>query len=506
MFPLTSSYNFIKRSVVGQCAFQKTKFFIQHFKFQQSTFSSTNRGNFKTATSKDVDFFLSLLGKSRTIQDVDELKVHNTDWLKSHQGKSPLVLRPKTTEEISEILQYCNKEKLAVCPQGGNTGLVGGSIPIYDEIVLSMNLMNEILHFDENTGVLQCQSGCILESLESYANEKNFTVPVDLGAKGSCQIGGNLSTNAGGLRFVKYGSLHGNVLGLKAVCANGEILDCMNTMRKNNTGYDLKHMFIGSEGTLGIITEAAILCYPKSSQTAVAFLGCNTFEQVLKTAQIVRRQLPELLSSLEMLDNEAADTLRDNLKLTVPISKHPFYVLVEISGSDSEYNEKKLNECLNLLMEENHISDGTIATDSTRMKALWSVRERITEALLHEGCGYKYDISLPLKHFYNLVKVMRRRLGTKVTRCVGYGHLGDGNVHFNATTKEFDLEVLNLIEPFIYEWTVQRKGSISAEHGIGYKKTKYLCLNQTDAAIGLMKSLKRLMDPNGILNPYKVLP
>ncbi|CAL1300399.1 unnamed protein product [Larinioides sclopetarius] len=195
-----------------------------------------------------------------------------------------------------------------------------------------MSLMNDVLHFDDNTGVLKCQSGCILENLENLVNDKGYTVPVDLGAKGSCQIGGNISTNAGGLRFVRYGSLHGNVLGLKAVLPSGEVLDCMNTMRKNNTGYDLKHLFIGSEGTLGIVTEAAILCYPRSSETAVAFLGCNSFEDVLSCARVIRQKLTGLLSSLEMLDDPAADTLKDNLKINVPISKHPFYVLVEISG------------------------------------------------------------------------------------------------------------------------------------------------------------------------------
>ncbi|GFY61672.1 d-2-hydroxyglutarate dehydrogenase, mitochondrial [Trichonephila inaurata madagascariensis] len=477
-----------------------------YHKIHKSKLSSVARGKFNTLTSKDIEFFSSLLGSSGIIQNVEELDSYNVDWMKSHKGKSSLALRPRTTEEVSEILKYCNKQILAVCPQGGNTGLVGGSIPIFDEIIVSTSLMNKVIHFDDNTGVLQCQSGSILETLENFANEKGYTVPVDLGAKGSCHIGGNISTNAGGLRFIRYGSLHGNILGLKVVLPNGEILDCMNTMRKNNTGYDLKHMFIGSEGTLGIVTEAAILCYPKSTETAVAFLGCNTFQDVLSTAKMVRQMLPELLSSLEMLDNQSADTLRDNLKLTVPIATHPFYVLVEISGTDAQYNEQKLNECLSLLMEKNHISDGTIATEPSRIKAIWSIRERITEALLKEGHGYKYDISLQLSDFYKIVEVMRERLGQKVTRCVAYGHLGDGNLHFNATSRTFDPEVLALIEPFIYEWTSERKGSISAEHGIGYKKRDYLHYNKTNEAINLMKSMKALIDPQGILNPYKVLP
>ncbi|GIY83559.1 d-2-hydroxyglutarate dehydrogenase, mitochondrial [Caerostris extrusa] len=405
-------------------SYKGTEIIPYTYKIHKSTFSTVTRGNYNSLTSKDVNFFSSLLGSSRIIQNVEELEAYNIDWLKSHKGSSSIVLRPKTTDEVSEILKYCNKQKLAVCPQGGNTGLVGGSIPIFDEIVVSMSLMNKIIHFNDTT-----------ETLENFVNEKEFTVPVDLGAKGSCQIGGNISTNAGGLRLIRYGSLHGNVLGLKAVLPNGDILDCMNTMRKNNTGYDLKHLFIGSEGTLGIVTEAAILCYPKSSDTAVAFLGCNSFQDVMNTAKIVRQKLPQLLSSLEMLDDQAADTVRDNLKLSIPISTHPFYVLVEISGSDSSYNEQKLNEYLRFLMEHNYINDGTIATEPSRIKVLWSIRERITEALLQEGCGYKYDISLPLSDFYKIVEVMRERWVKRVTRCVAYGHVGDGNVHFNATTR-----------------------------------------------------------------------
>ncbi|XP_035215514.1 D-2-hydroxyglutarate dehydrogenase, mitochondrial-like isoform X2 [Stegodyphus dumicola] len=486
--------------------FTYKRWLICMYQKQISEFSTNTRASFSTLTAKDIDFFRTFLEPSSIITQPDDLRLYNIDWLKSHTGKSSLVLRPKNTEQVSQILAYCNEKNLAVCPQGGNTGLVGGSIPIFDEIVISMSLMNKVLDFDDNSGTLQCQSGCVLESLENFVNKKNYTVPVDLGAKGSCQIGGNLSTNAGGLRFLRYGSLHGNVLGLKAVLANGKIIDCMNTMRKNNTGYDLKHLFIGSEGTLGIITEAAILCYPKSPETSVAFLGLNSFEQCLSTAKVIQQKLPEVLSSLEMLDDAAADTLRDNLKISPPISKHPFYILVEISGSNQQHNEEKLNDCLTYLMEKNHVSDGTVATEPSRIKTIWEVRERITEALLLEGYGYKYDISLPLDEFYKIVEIMRERLGQKVTRCVAYGHLGDGNLHFNATSRKFDSSILSLIEPFIYEWTSERKGSISAEHGIGFKKSKYLHFNKTTNAISLMKSMKQMMDPKGILNPYKVLP
>lgn len=475
-------------------------------RFTNKTTSNVPRGPYSSLRDADVNFFKSLLSSGGVIEEPDLVEQYNTDWMRSVKGFSSVVLRPQNTDEVSKIMAYCHERNLAVCPQGGNTGLVGGSVPVHDEIILSTSRMNTVEHLDNMTGVLVCQGGCILENLEAYVSDRGFTVPLDLGAKGSCQIGGNVATNAGGLRLVYYGSLHANVLGLEVVLANGEVLSCMNTLRKDNTGYDLKHIFIGSEGTLGIITKVAIMCYPKPSSSAVAFLGCFTFDHVLQAVQIIRKMLPEILTSLEVLDDHAADSVRKNLGLSIPIDCHPFYLLLEVSGSNGSHNEEKLHNCLNTLMEQNVVSDGTLATEPSRMKTIWAVRERITESLVKEGYGYKYDISLPLSKFYEIVEIMRKRLADRVTRCCGYGHLGDGNVHFNVVTPTFNPDVLGIIEPFIYKWVSEQKGSISAEHGIGLKKKKYLHYCKTPAAISLMRSFKQMMDPKGILNPYKLLP
>lgn len=222
---------------------------------------------FSEVNSDDISYFKSIVGENNVIQDEDRLEPVNTDWMNKYKGSSKLFLLPKNTEEVSHIMRYCNSRRLAVVPQGGNTGLVGGSVPVFDEVIVNTSSMNKIISFDKVSGILVCEAGCILENLESFLDNEGFVMPLDLGAKGSCQIGGNVSTNAGGLRLVRYGSLHGNVLGLEVVLANGTVMDMLGTLRKDNTGYDLKHLFIGSEGSLGVVTKVSILTPPKLSAT-----------------------------------------------------------------------------------------------------------------------------------------------------------------------------------------------------------------------------------------------
>lgn len=231
------------------------------------------RGNYATITTDDLKHFESILSADRCITNPSDIAPHNIDFYKTYRGSSQLLLKPRTAHEVSAILQHCNARKLAVCPQGGNTGLVAGTTPVFDEIVLSMQLMDKIEHVDGTAGILVCQSGCILEKLEGYVSERGLRMPIDLGAKGTCQIGGNVSTNAGGLRVLRYGNLHGSVLGVEAVKADGTILDLMSSFKKDNTGYHLKHLFIGSEGTLGVVTKLAIACPTASKSINVALVG-----------------------------------------------------------------------------------------------------------------------------------------------------------------------------------------------------------------------------------------
>ncbi|XP_033894108.1 D-2-hydroxyglutarate dehydrogenase, mitochondrial isoform X1 [Acipenser ruthenus] len=467
--------------------------------------SGVRRLPFATLSQQDRDFFQTLL-PGRALTDPEVLEASNVDWLKSVRGSSELLLRPRTTEEVSQILRYCNARGLAVTPQGGNTGLVGGSVPVFDEIILSTALLNQVLSFDVVSGILTCQAGCVLEALSSFVGEQDFVMPLDLGAKGSCHIGGNVATNAGGLRLLRYGPLRGTVLGLEVVLADGTVLDSQAPLRKDNTGYDLKQLFIGSEGTLGVVTAVSILCPRKPSAVNLAFLGCATFPQVLETFQLCRGMLGEVLSAFEFLDSACMKLVQDHLKLTNPIKESPFYILIETSGSSAAHDEEKLHRFLQEVMTSSLVADGTVATEDSKIKALWALRERITEALTHDGCVYKYDLSLPVQHIYQLVEDMQEHLGTRAKNVVGYGHLGDGNLHLNITSPSHDPALLAAIEPYVYEWTARHHGSISAEHGLGLKKRNYVHFSKPAPALRLMWQIKSLLDPRGILNPYKTLP
>lgn len=315
----------------------------------------------------------------------------------------------------------------------------------------------------------------------------------------------------GGIRYIKYGSLHGSILGLEAVLPNGQILDMMSTLRKDNTGYDLKQLFIGSEGTLGVISRVSILCPIKPSTRMVTLLGVPRFNDIIQIMSTVRKTLSPYLSAFEMMDALTVDAVSTNLGLSIPFTS-PFYVLFELSLSDDcdqDHITSQLHSLLENLMEQTIVSDGTISTDLSSVNKLWSIRERIAEALLADGFCYKYDVSLEHEHYYDLVEVMRERLrSTSAHRICGYGHIGDNNLHLTVTTlkREDDAELKSLIEPFVFEYIRDHKGSISAEHGLGMKKRNHIYYSKSPQVVNLMKQIKSMFDPKGILNPKKMLP
>ncbi|GMH24569.1 hypothetical protein Nepgr_026412 [Nepenthes gracilis] len=463
---------------------------------------------FSDINSDDISYFKNILGDENVVHDADRLQVANTDWLHQYKGSSKLMLTPRSTEEVSQILKYCSTRCLAVVPQGGNTGLVGGSVPVFNEVIINMGLMNKIISFDQVSGVLVCEAGCILENLESFLDNEGFIMPLDLAAKGSCQIGGNISTNAGGVRLVCYGSLHGNVLGLEAVLANGTVLDMLGTLRKDNTGYDLKHLIIGSEGSLGIITKVSILTPPKLSAINLAFLACNDYLSCQKLLLEAKRKLGEVLSAFELLDSQSMDLVLNHLegvRNPLPPSVHNFYVLIETTGSDESHDKEKLEAFLFCSMGSGLISDGVIAQDINQASSFWRIREGISEALMKAGVIYSYDLSLPVEKMYDLVEEMRMRLGHSA-KVIGFGHMGDGNLHLVMSAPKYDDAILAQIEPFVYEWTSKHRGSISAEHGLGLMKANEIHYSKSPEVVQLMVSIKKLLDANGILNPYKVLP
>lgn len=463
---------------------------------------------FSKVEDADVSHFRTILEANDVITDAEAMQQYNTDWMNKFHGQSALALRPRTTQQVSQILAYCNDRRLPVVPQGGNTGLVGGSVPVADEIVLTLSAMDQIVSFDEFAGTVTCQAGTVLQTLQEYAEERGYTMPLDLGAKGSCQIGGNVATNAGGLRFLRYGSLHGTVLGVEAVLADGTIIDNLRTLRKDNTGYDLKQLFIGSEGTLGVVTGVAIALPKLPSSVQLAYLALDSYESVLRVFKEARGHLAEILSAVEFLDDEALGLTLEHLHgVRNPLeSRQPFYMLIEVSGSNAEHDSEKLTGFLEAMMEDGVVLDGTVAQDSTQMAGVWRIREGITEALSKAGAVYKYDVSLPLPKLYDMVEATRDLLKDRDATVVGYGHIGDGNLHLNISTPTASGEVAALLDGFVFDRVAASQGSISAEHGIGPTKNKYLHMSKSLESIQLMRALKSTMDPHGILNPHKLLP
>ncbi|KJZ74056.1 D-lactate dehydrogenase 2 [Hirsutella minnesotensis 3608] len=441
-----------------------------------------------------------------------------------YRGQCRLVLKPASTDEVSRILRYCNDEMLAVVPQGGNTGLVGGSVPVFDEIVVNMSRMNKIHSFDDVGGCLVLDAGCILEVADQFVAERGYVFPLDLGAKGSCHVGGNVATNAGGLRFLRYGSLHGSVLGMEVVLPDGTVLDDMCTLRKNNTGYDLKQLFIGAEGTIGIITKLSVLCPQRSPAVNVAFLGLSSYQKAQQAFREAKAHLSEILSAFELMDAKSQQLVRAVRKEKHPLDdEHPFYCLIETSGSNGEHDYAKLEAFLESVMSNDVVSDGIVAQDASQIKSLWTWRESVPECIGHWGGVYKYDVSIPLSDMYTIVDDVKARLTEAgllgetdeypVLGAVGYGHMGDSNLHLNVAVRRYDKKVEQALEPFVYEWIEKRKGSISAEHGLGLAKKNFIKYSRNDTTVGLMKQIKHLYDPalggglpqNGIMNPYKYI-
>ena len=466
---------------------------------------------FARLTDDHVSFFQKAIGDAAVIANLSgsgegDLEVFNKDWMNKYRGHAQLVIKPGSAEEMSAVLRYCNEHHLAVVPQGGNTGLVGGSIPVFDEIVVSTSRMNKIRSFDEVSGILVVDAGVVLEAADQFLAEKNHIFPLDLGAKGSCQIGGNVSTNAGGLRLLRYGSLHGNVLGIEAVLPDGTIVDDLSTLRKNNTGYDLKQLFIGGEGTIGIITGVSIICPRRPPAVNVAFFGLESYELAQRAFREAKSQLSEILSAFELMDGTSQDIVHAVTQRKRPLeSKYPFYCLIETSGSNAEHDSAKLETFLEHVMSQEIVSDGVLAQDETQAKELWKWREGVPECLGHWGGVYKYDVSIPLPELYQLVEDTRARLHEAkligdtdeypALNVVGYGHMGDANLHLNVAVRRYDKAIEKALEPFVYEWIQKRKGSISAEHGLGLAKKAFIGYSKSETMIRLMKDIKRLYDP-----------
>uniref|UniRef100_A0A914ZHZ0 D-2-hydroxyglutarate dehydrogenase, mitochondrial n=1 Tax=Parascaris univalens TaxID=6257 RepID=A0A914ZHZ0_PARUN len=472
-----------------------------------STIVPPRRGTYAKVNDADIVYFERFLGKENVItKDIDE---YNIDWMKWFKGSSSCVLLPKSADDISQILRYCFTRRLAVVPQSGNTGLVGGSIPVYDEIVLSLRKLNKHYHFEPQSGVVECDAGIVLEDLDNRLASEGYMVPLDLGAKGSCFIGGNISTAAGGLRMIRFGSLHNHVLGLQVVLPDdkGTIVKFGSGLKKDNTNLHMHHLFIGAEGQLGVVTRIWMNVVPRLPSTQVAMLGVSSFEKCREIVRLSRSRLGEVLSALELIDaNSMQCVLEDNSFHPVLRSNPAFYILVETIGSDERHDKEKVAKFLDEAMERGLLVDGVQALSREEASYMWRVRETVPVALARSGYVFKHDVCLPLQHFYTLTEVVKHRLGLEglEARVFTFGHIGDGNSHLNIVTKGYSPDVADELYPFIYDWVVINGGSISAEHGIGQLKRPFMAFGKGHE-IEIAKRLKEVFDPRRILSPYKML-
>ena len=449
----------------------------------------------RSISDVDVSFFESILGDGGVVRDPDES--YTVDWKKQYHSPSKVLLKPSSAGEVSEILSYCNEKRLSVVPQGGRTGLVGGGVGRSpDEILLSMERMNRIHSLEE--GILHCESGCVLEMLQDYASSRDCLVPIDIGAKGSCQIGGNVSTNAGGVYYRRYGSIAANLLGLRVVLANGQVLDLRSHNRKDNTGLPLVQLFVGAEGTLGVITDVVISCPSAPVSRVAAWLSLSDYSDVMRIAHSAPRRLP--LAAMEWMDSGIAQFLD-----TPGTGAH--HILLETHGFDDENDTEEMLNYLERFIDDCPGFDGVVAENYSQLAAFWKLRESANPTLSKMGYGYKYDVSLPIAQFDDFVGMIRDRLEEGEV-LANWGHIWDGNLHCNVVRPgEWSVNdsLKRRLEPFLYEQVLARGGSISAEHGIGQEKTAYMSRVHTEANLQAMHQLKRIWDPHNILNPGKVL-
>tara|TARA_B100000959_G_scaffold256420_1_gene289584 strand:+ start:1312 stop:2706 length:1395 start_codon:yes stop_codon:yes gene_type:complete len=418
-----------------------------------------------------------------------------------------LLLRPESTEQVSEILKACHAAGQPVAPQGGMTGLVSAAAPLDGEISLSFERMKKVEEIDRFTSTMTVEAGVELQTIQEQAEAHELLFPLDMGARGSCTIGGNLSTNAGGNRVIRYGMARDLVISVEAVLADGTIINGLHKLRKNNTGYDLKQLFIGSEGTLGLITRAVLKLSPKPSSQAVALCGVKDFDSVANLLVHAQTSLGSNLSAFEVLWVNTYKLIKEYVPhVTVPISdKYAFYVLIESMGSNAQRDKELFVDALSQAADSALVEEVVIADSDTKVNNLWAVRDAAAE-VIGAGFMHAYDVSLNIDDMgYFGEEVERRLREVWPDTVIGlFGHIGDGNVHIliniGPDTKDHHLD----IDEIIYGLIQELNGAISAEHGIGLMKRQFLSYSKSDSEIALMKALKNTMDPDGILNPGRI--
>jgi len=441
------------------------------------------------------------------------------EWRGLYRGRAPIVLLPASTAEVSGILAVCSRSRIGVVPQGGNTGLVGGAVATSTatspQVIVSARRMAVIREIDADNYTLTAEAGCVLASLQAAAAEVDRYFPLSLAAEGSCQLGGNLATNAGGTNVLRYGTARDLVLGIEVVLADGRVLNALRALRKDNTGYDLKHLFIGAEGTLGFITAATCKLYPRPRGVATALVAVDAAATAITLHSRARLVLGEELMAFELMSRESLEfVLRYMPAARAPLAlASPWFLLVELaSARDQAATENELEAFLAECLEAGLITDGVAARSGREREEFWALRHHISDAQKIGGASIKNDISVPVSRVAEFLDQAGQAVSDRVpgTRIVAFGHVGDGNIHFNLSQPEGMEagEFLDLWQALTAEVNAvadRLGGSFSAEHGIGLLKVRELAHYRGGVEIEVMRAIKRALDPVGIMNPGKIL-
>lgn len=478
---------------------------------------SPNTSGHSSVNQAVIDQFKALLGDHHCLTNHADTDPYCHEWRDKFVGKTALVLKPGSTDEVSAVMKLAYSLDLAIVPQGGNTGLVGGQIPDQsgNQIILSTERLNRIRLLDPESNVAIVEAGVILEQLQRAAEEADRLFPLTLGAQGSCQIGGNLSTNAGGTSVLSYGNSRDMVLGIEVVLPDGRILNSLRTLRKDNTGYDLKHLFIGAEGTLGIITAASLKLYPRPIDQQVAMFGVATPEDAFSLFMLARRHAGSMLTGFELMPRigvefaiRHAQGARDMMA-----EPHPWYCLMELSINSPAANGRALIEAIfEEAFEAAIVEDAALAESSQQAADFWRLRHGMSEVQKHEGGSIKHDISVPVSAVPAFLRRAIPACEAAIPDCrpVPFGHMGDGNLHFNISQpigadQATFLARWEEINEMVHAIVTDMGGSISAEHGIGTLKRDHLPDVKDPVEMELMRQIKDLFDPKGLMNPDKLL-
>ena len=441
-----------------------------------------------------------------------------TDMRGYYTGATPMVVRPATTEEVSQVVRICSETRTPIVPQGGNTGLCGAATPFEHgrEILLSLTRLNRVREVDPLNYTITVEAGVILADVQNAAEAADRYFPLSLGGEGTARIGGNLSTNAGGTAVLRYGPARDLCLGLEAVLPDGRVWNGLKGLRKDNTGYDLKHLFIGAEGTLGIITAACLKLFPRAAETRNAFVAVRDPGAAVELLALARRMSDDRVVTFEYMAREPVDLVLRHIPGTRDpfLERHEHYVMIELAGGEASVAglRELMERILGSAMDEGLVHDAVLAESGRQVDDFWKIRETIPEAEREEGTSVKHDVSVPVSRIAEFLETTIGEVESLVpgVRTCAFGHVGDGNIHFNfcrpvgMPNDEF-LTLREEIHRIVYGQTMLMRGSISAEHGIGRLRRDELKTYEPPVALDIMRSIKKALDPNGIMNPGKVL-